>query len=150
MVDIIAPVTDYLNKAFFTDNEVMDYGRGNVNVGLAWLEMLDLDLGTITNGERILLTAKCQGAKTGDGQTYTRFAKKSGTGDLRFVGVFSGNAGLNTYCNDGGSVYHAYAAIGEVYLTGTYVIKLEGLCTAGTCLMATPHHVITAHWLRKL
>lgn len=151
MVDIIAPVTDYLNKSFFVDNEQRNEQPGNIGLGTGgWVEIVDLDLGTIYVGERILLNYRGRGSKTTAGNVYFQIVQKAGTGGMQ-IGLTGGfEYGDILYAPNAAPIRLTCTCIAVCTIEGTYTIKVEGICSAGTALMTGPYNSLHAYWLRKL
>lgn len=115
------------NNLALTD-EVRTDGSGTVTA--AGISLLTVDLGTVTAGDRILISAKAQFNKGGTGgRSLLSVGKSSGTGTILFSSSASISTSYSTSINQEASSTHhlALTTIAAVTGTGTYVLTLNGV-----------------------
>jgi hypothetical protein len=150
MVDIVAPVSDYISGSFFLDNKLTGVMGSNTNVLLSWLELMDIDLGTLAVGDLIFLMSHYQGVKTTTGQANQRISKKSGTATISFndaVGLIQ--IWQCNYALTGQSVAGDIIVMLECTVAGTCVMQTEAWNSVGSCLYQTPYNCMWATFLKK-
>ncbi len=137
-MDIIAPVTDYPAAVEVFVNEYSVKNAGQVTLTGGGQELLELDIGSVSVGDRLLMNASCDCTKGGTSgyNTYT-IQKKSGTAVLQVLHDRTFVRFRKYLLLSQAGMMHV-SAIFRVTTAGTLILKFEGIsdssdsvCSAG-------------------